>query len=288
MEIIAHRGASHDAPENTLAAARLAWAQSADALECDVQLTRDGRLAVIHDHDTRRLAGVTGRVAEITLAELQRLDVGRGRGPEFAGERIPSLEALLAVTPPKRRVFVELKGGPELVPPLVSALNLGSSGKPGWSNGADETAEGTAAVPRVVQETARRQVAAPHSSKLPGLGQVGPERIVVIAFDLAAVAAAKQALPAAEACWIVGYKASAPADWLGELIAAARSLGLDGLDLEVRFPIDAPAVERAHAAGLKVYVWTVDDPARGRQLAVSGVDGIATNRPGWLRAALGG
>ena len=54
MEIIAHRGASHDAPENTLAAIRLAWQQEADAVEVDVQLSKDGKLVVIHDDNTKR------------------------------------------------------------------------------------------------------------------------------------------------------------------------------------------------------------------------------------------
>jgi glycerophosphoryl diester phosphodiesterase len=66
VEIIAHRGASYDAPENTLAAARLAWAQGADALELDLHLTRDGRLAVIHDNDLQRVAGDPRLVAAAT------------------------------------------------------------------------------------------------------------------------------------------------------------------------------------------------------------------------------
>src|SRR3954466_7120047 len=119
MQIIAHRGASHDAPENTLAAARLAWAQHADALEVDVHLTRDGRLAVIHDPDTRRTADVARAVAESTLAELPQLDVGTWKDRRFAAERIPALEDVFAVVPDGKRVFVEIKGGPEVVRELV-------------------------------------------------------------------------------------------------------------------------------------------------------------------------
>ena len=58
MEILAHRGASHDAPENTLASFRLGWAQHADANELDIRLTRDGQIVVFHDATTRRIAGV--------------------------------------------------------------------------------------------------------------------------------------------------------------------------------------------------------------------------------------
>jgi glycerophosphoryl diester phosphodiesterase len=124
MEIIAHRGASHDAPENTLAAARLAWAQGADALECDVQLTRDERLAVFHDDDTRRLspAAPSRAVAQLTLAELQRYDIGAWKNPRYRGEAAPALDELLALVPRGRRIFIELKNGPESVPELVRCL----------------------------------------------------------------------------------------------------------------------------------------------------------------------
>src|SRR4051812_19201695 len=112
VQIIAHRGASHDAPENTLAAVRLAWAQHADAVEVDVHLTRDWRLAVIHDPDTRRTGDEVCVVADSTLAELQRLDVGQWKDPRFAGERIPTLEDVFGSVPDGKRTFVELKSGP--------------------------------------------------------------------------------------------------------------------------------------------------------------------------------
>jgi len=68
MEIIAHRGASCDAPENTLSAIHLAWKQNADAVEVDVHLSKDGHLVVIHDYDTRKTAGQRGTVSSQTLA----------------------------------------------------------------------------------------------------------------------------------------------------------------------------------------------------------------------------
>ena len=85
MDIIAHRGASHEAPENTLAAVRLAWEQDADAVEVDVQLSKDGRPVVIHDEDAKRTAGVAGKVSDQTLDRLRRLDVGRWKGEDWIG-----------------------------------------------------------------------------------------------------------------------------------------------------------------------------------------------------------
>lgn len=122
MEIIAHRGASHDAPENTLAAVRLAWSQDADAVEIDVHLTADARLAVIHDSDTCRTTGTTRLVRDCTLAELQLLEAGSWKAPAFAGEPIPALDAVLPLVPAGRRVFIEVKSGPDAVPPLVRTL----------------------------------------------------------------------------------------------------------------------------------------------------------------------
>src|SRR6188768_2306112 len=76
VEIVGHRGASFDAPENTVAAVRLAWEQKADAAEFDVYLTKDRKVVVIHDKDTKRTAGGVNKVvAESTLAELRALDV---------------------------------------------------------------------------------------------------------------------------------------------------------------------------------------------------------------------
>src|SRR5689334_25434220 len=80
VEIVAHRGASFDAPENTVAAIELAWKQSADASEFDVYLTKDGKLVVIHDATTKRTANADVRVADSTLAELRKLDAGKWKG----------------------------------------------------------------------------------------------------------------------------------------------------------------------------------------------------------------
>src|SRR4051812_11957868 len=115
MEIIGHRGASFDAPENTLAAVNLAWEQGADAVEVDVHLSRDRRVIVIHDDSTRKTAGIKKKVGEQNWAELQKLDVGRWKGPQWAAEHIPDLEQIMATVPKGRRLFVEVKCGDEFV-----------------------------------------------------------------------------------------------------------------------------------------------------------------------------
>lgn len=247
MLIIAHRGASHDAPENTLAAARLGWEQGADALEVDVHLTRDGRLAVIHDSDTQRTAGIPGEVGSLTLAELQSRDVGRWKSPRFAGERIPALEAILADVPAGKRLFVELKGGPASVPALQQAITQGVR---------------AASLPR--------------------------SQITIIAFDLATARAAKRALPENEVCWLADAGDEAPCPTIAEVARVAREAGLDGIDVAADWELDVECVQQIRQGGFKLYVWTVDDAPLARRLAATGIDGLTTNRPGWLRVALGG
>jgi glycerophosphoryl diester phosphodiesterase len=127
--IIAHRGASKEAPENTLASVNLAWAQRADAVEIDVQLSKDGHVVVIHDENTGKTAGVARKVRDQTLAELKGLDVGRWKGAAWAGEKIPTLAEVLATVPNGKRLFIEIKCGPECLPKLGSTLE-GSGLKP--------------------------------------------------------------------------------------------------------------------------------------------------------------
>ncbi|HEY5910168.1 MAG TPA: glycerophosphodiester phosphodiesterase [Verrucomicrobiae bacterium] len=124
VEIIGHRGASYDAPENTLAAFRLGYQQHADAVELDTYLTPDGRIAVIHDGDTLRIAGISNRVAQTPFEELRKLEAGQwGKWTNKAfAEKIPALEEALAIVPKGRRLFVEIKCGPEILPQLKAVI----------------------------------------------------------------------------------------------------------------------------------------------------------------------
>jgi glycerophosphoryl diester phosphodiesterase len=107
--ICGHRGASGYAPENTIAAFRLAMEQGADMCELDVQQTRDDRFAVIHDATLGRTSDGSGPVWKKTLAELQALDAGGWFGRSFAGEGIPSLEQVIHLVRGKMRLHIELK-----------------------------------------------------------------------------------------------------------------------------------------------------------------------------------
>lgn len=123
LEIVAHRGASGEAPENTLAAVDLAWQQQADAVEIDVRLTRDGQIVAFHDASTLRITGVDRTVSTATLAELQRLSAGLWKDAQWEAERIPTLDEVLVTVPAGKRLYVEIKCGREILPELVRVLN---------------------------------------------------------------------------------------------------------------------------------------------------------------------
>ena len=108
--VIAHRGASSYAPENTFAAFDLALVMGARHLELDVQMSRDGHLVVIHDDNVDRTSNGKGAVTAHTLAELQTLDAGTWFDAKFAGERIPTFESLLERYRGRAHLHVEIKG----------------------------------------------------------------------------------------------------------------------------------------------------------------------------------
>jgi glycerophosphoryl diester phosphodiesterase len=105
--IFAHRGASAQAPENTLAAFELAIAQNADAIELDVKLSADGHAVVIHDPTVDRTTGSKGRVKDLSLAELRSLDAGTFFSEKYSGERIPTLEEVFESV--GKRIFINVE-----------------------------------------------------------------------------------------------------------------------------------------------------------------------------------
>lgn len=109
VQVIAHRGASAYAPENTLASFRKAAEMGADYFELDCRLSKDGEVIILHDADLERVTGVKSTAADLTLAEIQALDAGSWFSPEFKGEKIPTLREALAVATPSCGVYVEIK-----------------------------------------------------------------------------------------------------------------------------------------------------------------------------------
>jgi len=243
VEIVAHRGASAEAPENTLPSFRLGW-ELADADELDIHLSRDGEPVVLHDASTKRTAGLDKPVADQTLAELKALDAGSWKAPAWTGTRIPTLAEVLAILPEGKRLFIEIKAGPEVIPALEKAVK--DSGKPA-------------------------------------------KQLALIAFNLETLKQAKAKLPALPAYWLAGSgedKKTGKSPAIEDLVLKAKAAGVDGLDLDFKFPIDEAFVAKVHAAGLKLFTWTVNDPEVALKEKAAGVDGITTDKPRELRRAL--
>lgn len=245
VKIIAHRGASWDAPENTVPSVELGFERGADAVEIDVYLSADGRVVAIHDADTKRVTGVRLEVEQSTVAELQKLDAGSWKGAQWAGTTIPTLEEVLDAVPDRGRLVIEIKGGEEVVPAVEAVLD--ASGK-------------------------RRQA-------------------MIIAFSYPVIRAAKQRMPDVPSFWLYGFSRREAKAWgnpsLEDLLAKAVDAQLDGLNLRADGPFDKAFVDSVHAAGMRLLVWTENDPASARRLVEQGVDAITTDRPAFLRRELG-
>lgn len=248
VEIVAHRGASYDAPENTLAAQKLAWKQNADVVETDIWLTKDGKIIVSHDKTAKRTAGRDVVVTESTQAELRELDAGKWKSPEFAGEKLPTLDEQLALIPAGKRIFVEIKDGPHLVPELVRCL------------------ERTKQSPKTIEIISFNYESLKECRKL--LPAYKTQYLV--------------GHPAPNAK--TPPKKRQPT--LDEVIAEAKIAKLTGLDLQHTWPLTPADTKKIKDAGLELHVWTVDDVAIAKHWIGLGVASITTNRPGWLREEL--
>jgi glycerophosphoryl diester phosphodiesterase len=244
--IVAHRGASEQAPENTLAAFRLAWELGADAIEGDFYLTRDGHIVALHDDTTKRTAGVDWKVADSTLETLRALDVGLWKGPEFQGEPIPTLAEVLVTVPPGKRIFIEIKCGPEIVPPLKQVLDA-------TSLRAEQTI-----------------VISFHESVISAVKEQMPE---IHAYWLTGYKRDKETQQ-----W------NPSLDTVLTTLKRTGADGLDTQGN--REVVDQAFVDALRAAGHEFHVWTINEPDDARYFQQLGVDSITTDRPDAVRAAL--
>lgn len=247
--ITAHRGASHDAPENTLAAFELAWQQGADAVEADFYLTADNQIVCIHDADTRRTTGVKRVVAQTTLDELRRLDAGSWKGQAFAGQRLPTLAEALATMPKGKgkQFFIELKVGPEIVPVLAAELQ------------------------RLETDPASLTVIAFNAETVAACKQQLP---AIKVHWLTSFKRRNGIGP-----WAPTAK---------QIAATVERSGADGVGMQgERAVVDADFIAQLTEAGVpEFHVWTIDSPADAAYFAQLGAIGITTNRPAFIRESL--
>ena len=111
--IIAHRGSSYKAPENTLESVNLAWDEEADAVEVDVHSTKDKHIVVMHDPSVKRTTGRKMLLAKSNLYDLKSLDAGSWKGKDWENVRIPTLKEVFETVPQNKKIFIEIKSGLE-------------------------------------------------------------------------------------------------------------------------------------------------------------------------------
>ncbi|GAA5213577.1 glycerophosphodiester phosphodiesterase family protein [Corallincola platygyrae] len=229
-EVIAHRGASNAAPENTMAAFEEAVRQHSDWIELDVQLSGDDQVIVTHDSDFMKVAGNPLRAWHATQTDLADLDVGSWFAPEFASERIPTLRQVLQRFDGKAGIIIELKyyGGQGQHKQLLLAPR----------------------VAEVVRDT--------------GMS----DQVMIMSLNRRAVNQVAELEPS----WQRGLLSTAS---LGDL----TRLDVDFLALNSNAATPS-LIRSAHERGLKVYVWTVNNPVMMSVMLSRGVDGLITDEPG--------
>lgn len=256
VAIIAHRGSSLKAPENTLAAIDQAIVDGADLIEVDARLTADRQVVLHHDSSLARLAGDPRRIADIDRASLAAVDVGSWFGDPFVGTRISGLDEALVRTRGRAGLMIELK---------------------------PTTGNGDLLVRRVLDALAEERLArlACRERATDGIRRAACGEPDV----LARVALATQAYPL-----LAEIERQAPRArtiLLAQLVMRGTlpRRGFDALALRHN-RIDADEVRRAHHYGYRLHAWTINDPARMSRLIDLGVDGIITDRPDRLAALI--
>jgi len=244
--VVAHRGASQQAPENTMEAFRLAVKAGADAIELDVHLTADGQLAVIHDDSLDRTTDRTGPVASRTMDEIREADAGAtftrddDSGFPFSGQglTVPTLAEVLAWLPEETGLVIEIKarGAAEAVVEAVAGHRVLTSG-----------------------------------------------RLAVISFDEPAIDRVRELNPDIRTGYLLvpGQPAEAALTWATErghtgIFPWEGDLGIDPL----------PLIAQAAAFGREIGCYVVNEPMRMQHLAACGIWGFVTDVPDIAREAL--
>ena len=228
--VIAHRGASMYAPENTIAAFELAVEMGADAIELDTMLTADGIPVVIHDQSLERTTNESGNVSSMTVAEIKLLDAGSRFYVRFAEEKIPTLEEVFSAVGNKILINVELKNytSPfDRLPETVVALVM----KKGLS-----------------------------------------DRVLLSSFNPIALIKAQRASEEIRRAALIG---GGPKIARGIIEAFTDYFALHP---EVSL-VNQGVVDKHHAAGHQVNVWTVNEESEMMKLLSMGVDGLITDKP---------
>lgn len=238
VKLVAHRGESEAAPENTLEAFTLAWARGARCIEGDFHLTRDGEVVCMHDDNAKRTCGVNRPLAELTLAEIRSFDAGKWKGDAWKFTRVPTLGEVLRTMPEDGEIFIELKS----VGPILDRLKAVFAAGPWRPEQLTFIAFDETTISSV------KKLFPAHNAYWLLCNWIGP--------------------------WDCHTQARFTPD---ELVAKVRELGVDGVDIHPDF-VGAEHVSAMHAAGYSFNVWTVDAVEQARRLIAMNVNSLTSNR----------
>ena len=244
--ITGHRGASSEAPENTLTAFNKAWQIGCDAIEGDFRLTGDGHIVCIHDSNTQRTTGVDKEVSQTSLRSLQALDFGNWKDVRYSGETCPTLPQVLLTVPPHGQIFVELKTGPEIVGALAACLE-----------------ESSVPINKIILITFNKNTAKKCRVLFPDI------RIHWLTYFQRHENQPDRWIPSAD-----------------QIAATLDQIGADGVGLQAnRNVLTKRFLSQLRKKGVtEFHVWTVDDPDDAIFFIREGAYAVTTNRPGQIKA----
>ncbi|WP_329133974.1 glycerophosphodiester phosphodiesterase family protein [Streptomyces sp. NBC_01476] len=264
VQVVAHRGASEDVPEHTLAAYRKAIEYGADALECDVRLTADGELVCVHDWRVNRTSNGRGAVSSLELADLAALDFGSWKG-QHSDREAPELDRNGGSDEERNRVLT-LHRLLELLVETDRRVELAIETKhpTRWAGQVEE---------RLLELLRRFGLDRPPAGE--------DSRVRVMSFSSRSLRRIRLGAPELPTVYLMQYVSPRHRD--GRLPAGVRIAG-PGIRILRANP---GYVARLHRAGHQVHVWTVDDPGDVELCLRLGVDAIITNRPRQVLDQLG-
>jgi len=245
--VVAHRGASAYAPENTLEAFDLACTLGAEVIELDVHLTGDGEVVVMHDERVDRTTDGLGEIASTTLAEIRALDAGAWFGEQFQGVRVPTLADVLERFAGRVLIDIELKAGVTV----------------GWPSGVTEDAAVSTMLATKVLEVVQRAGAS--------------ERVVISSAGTHGITRARETARDVAVQWSVFTLD------IGAEVASAAEAGFDVISPQ-DYAATESNIARAHTRGLAVHIYTRGEDDRVARLIDMGTDAVKTGRPDTLRA----
>ena len=270
IDVIAHRGASAYAPENTIAAFKKAIELKAHWFELDVHLTADNKLVVIHDDDLKKIAGVEEKVTEKKWDEIKKLDAGLWFSPQFKGEKLPSLEDALKVARGKIGVYIEVKSSDNddpIIPLIITTL----AGKDKM------TPELKKQLEDVIYNSKSRNITLARETIQTVRKMKMEKQVVLQSFSPVICFVLINEAPDLRTEFLGEGQKDHPEMW-NYYVMFGKILNVAGMNVN-KDHLTKEQIDQFHADGKTVAVWTVDDEEEIKKFANWGVDSIITNKP---------